>query len=298
MCEWRKGVAILYNINSPIIILSAPRAGSTLLFEALSRHPQLWTIGGESHAVIEHVPELSTVARGYVSNRLTSDDASDDVCNTLKQRFIANARSAIGSRLPYEGLSHLRFLEKTPKNALRVDFLHSVFPDAKFIYLVRDPRPNISSIMQAWQSRRFVTYPDLPGWPGGWSLLLPDGWKNYQGNPLAKIAAFQWQAANSAIRQSLSKLNDDQYCTVNYDSFVEDPSAVLKSILTFAGLDLAPIGKLVQNNALPLSKHTLTPPDTQKWRINAKEILPQMDNLRDTIKDINEHLAQTDTLAL
>jgi hypothetical protein len=298
LCEWYKGIAILNNINSPIIILSAPRAGSTLLFEALSRHPQLWTIGGESHAVIEHVPQLSTVARGYISNKLTSDDASDEVCSTLKQRFIANARSATGRRLPYEGLSHLRFLEKTPKNALRVDFLHSVFPDAKFIYLVRDPRPNISSIMQAWQSRRFMTYPDLPGWPGGWSLLLPDGWKSQLGNPLSEIAAFQWQAANSAITQSLSKLNNDQYCTVNYDSFVEDPSAVLKSILTFTGLDLGPIDRLVQNNSLPLSMYTLSLPDKQKWRMNADEILPHMDNLRDTIKNINVHLAQTDTLLL
>lgn len=290
----------MYDINSPIIILSAPRAGSTLLFEALSRHPQLWTIGGESHAVIEHVPQLSTVARGYISNTLTAEDVSNEVCNTLKQRFIAYGRDATGRRLNSAGLSHLRFLEKTPKNALRVDFLKTVFPDAKFIYLVREPRANISSIMQAWQSQHFVTYPDLPGWPGGWSLLLPDDWKSQIGNSLSEVAGFQWQAANNAITHSLSKLTNDQYCVVNYDNFIEKPIAVLKSILEFSGLDVAQLDRLLKNNSLPLSRYTLSAPDPQKWRINAKHILPQMDNLRGTIEDINMYLANTcsqDTLA-
>ena len=45
----------------------------------------------------------------------------------------------------------LRFLEKTPKNALRVPFFARIFPDARFIFLWRDPRENIASIMQAWR---------------------------------------------------------------------------------------------------------------------------------------------------
>ena len=67
-------------------------------------------------------------------------------------------------------------LEKTPKNALRIPFIRKTYPDALFVYLYREPRDNVSSIMEAWRSGRFVMYPDLPGWQGlPWSLLLIPG---------------------------------------------------------------------------------------------------------------------------
>ena len=79
----------------------------------------------------------------------------------------------------------VRMLEKTPKNALRVPFLARVFPEARFIYLHRDPRPVLASMMEAWQSGRFRTYPNLPGWTGlPWSLLLVPGWRDLLGRPL------------------------------------------------------------------------------------------------------------------
>src|SRR5262245_7605313 len=42
-------------IERPIFIVSPPRSGSALLFEALSRASGLYTIGGESHLVIESI---------------------------------------------------------------------------------------------------------------------------------------------------------------------------------------------------------------------------------------------------
>ena len=42
----------LPEFDRPIFILSAPRAGSTLLFETLSQFPDIWTIGRESHDII------------------------------------------------------------------------------------------------------------------------------------------------------------------------------------------------------------------------------------------------------
>jgi len=37
--------------DRPIIILGAPRSGTTVVFETLSICPNVWTIGGESHRV-------------------------------------------------------------------------------------------------------------------------------------------------------------------------------------------------------------------------------------------------------
>src|SRR5207253_6106293 len=42
----------------PVFIVSPPRSGTSLLFEVLASSPDLHTIGGESHQVIESVPGL------------------------------------------------------------------------------------------------------------------------------------------------------------------------------------------------------------------------------------------------
>ena len=45
--------------DRPIFIVSTPRSGSTLLYETLERAPELFSIGDESHGLIEGVPGLS-----------------------------------------------------------------------------------------------------------------------------------------------------------------------------------------------------------------------------------------------
>ena len=40
-------------ITSPIIILGAPRSGTTILHRSLAMHPELWHLPAESHAILE-----------------------------------------------------------------------------------------------------------------------------------------------------------------------------------------------------------------------------------------------------
>ncbi len=102
----------------------------------------------------------------------------------LRDSFFAALRDR-AERRPDAG-ARVRMLEKTPKNALRVPFLARVFPEARFIYLHRDPRPVLASMMEAWGSGRFRTYPNLPGWTGlPWSLLLVPGWRDLRRPPVA-----------------------------------------------------------------------------------------------------------------
>lgn len=279
-------------VDKPIVILSAPRAGSTLLFETLALHPQVSTIGGESHAIIEHVPELSTVARGYVSNRLNEEDATEGVKEKLIQRFLAQSRDYKGT-LKGQSCGGIRLLEKTPKNCLRVAFLNAVFPDAKFIYLVREPKENISSIMQAWKSKRFVTYPDLPGRKGGWSLFLPEAWETLREASLAEIASYQWRTANDNIISSLASIEEPRSMIVNYSEFVSDPKSTLNRILAFAELERSHLDALV-GTGLKLSRYTLTKPKANKWHANAQELLPQIPKLNGTIDKINKLLENND----
>lgn len=269
--------------DRPIFIVSAPRSGSSLLFETLAKSPSLFTIGGESHAIIEGLPELRPEAHGWQSNQLTAADATAEVIEKLQAGFWAELRDSNGNR-PAVG-QKLRFLEKTPKNALRIPFLKAVFPDARFIYLVREPHEAISSILEAWRSNRFITYPNLPEWNGPWSLLLIPGWQQLQNRPLGEIAAAQWDTTNRIILDDLQKLGCDRWCPVTYSDLVQAPQETIERLCEFAGIEWV---EDLRYQPLPVARHSLTPPSPDKWQRNAAEIVPLMQSLRGTAERILE----------
>ena len=264
------GAGKLPSIERPIIILSAPRAGSTLLFETLAQAAGVFTIGGESHQLIESIAALRP-GRGVVAtNRLTRKDATTAIVAELRNRFTGRVLDRDGQPPP-AGAS-VRLLEKTPKNALRVPFLLEVFPDAQFIFLHREPRANLSSMMEAWRGKGWVTYRQLPGWPGPWSLLLPPGYERLRDRPLEEIVAFQWQAANETILNDLADVPRERWTTVRYEDLIRNPRSELEKLLEFAGLSMDARFEEYLSKPLPLSRHTKTAPHPDKWQRDSAEI--------------------------
>ena len=258
-----------------MIVLAAPRSGSTLLFETLAEAPDAWTVGGESHQFIEGLRALHPVAGGIGSNRLDASHASERVVQALRQRFARFLRDRDGREYIHNrAIESLRFLEKTPKNGLRQPFLEKVFPGSLYIFLFRDPRPNISSMMEAWKALRWVTYPRLPGWQGPpWSLLLPPGWEQVNGRPLAEICAFQWATANRIILDDLGQLPPERWIACDYASLTDDTETTIERLCAFAGLEVDERLRGRITGELPLSRYTHTAPDPDKWRRNEEAIL-------------------------
>lgn len=278
----------------PVFIVSAPRAGSTLLFETLCRFQEFWSIGKESHDVIEGIPELHPQAHHYQSNVLTDTIASETIVNTLKKRWVAQLRNH--QNLFYLQLEKnlrppsLRLLEKTPKNALRIPFLKAMFPDARFIYLYRDPRENINSMIEGWRSRRFVSYQNLPEWPyKDWSFLLVPGWETLKNSSLAEVVAHQWTAANQAILDNLTALPTQQWQFIDYGDLIRHPQTVIREITKFAGLKPDETIEQSLATALPVSCMTLSAPSPDKWRKHEDEINPVLP-ITQTIQSIVEEL--------
>jgi hypothetical protein len=259
----------------PVIVVSPPRSGSTLLFEILQRAPAAYTIGAESHRLIESLPELQIGRHGFDSNRLTAVDATPGVIEVLRHRFAAHARDRHG-RPPR---ARFRLVEKTPKNALRIPFLLQVFPEAHFLFLHRDPRQVMASMLDAWQSGRFRTYPQLPGWPGPtWSLVLTPGWRALAGKPLAQVVAAQWRSLVDTMLDDLALLPPERWSSVRYEDIVAAPDASIPALCARLGLGW----DLPSGGALPLSRNTLTPPDADKWRRHAELLEPLLPALQPT----------------
>ena len=89
---------VLEKFKNPIVIFSAPRSGSTLLFETLKTSESIWTIGGESHIAYSGLPQLHPSHKGFSSGALAASDATDDVCHWMRTLFLLLARDHRGRR--------------------------------------------------------------------------------------------------------------------------------------------------------------------------------------------------------
>jgi len=272
------------------IIVSAPRSGSNLLFEMMAAVDGIWTIGGESHGIYRAFPHLRAENARLDSGRLNEQHADTETCRLWRAVFLYllrdRQRRPLVAQPAGSGSATHRVLEKTPRNALNMPFLLKVFPQAKFIFLYRDPRACIASLAEAWiaglESGRFVTFQDLPGWDRrAWCFLLPPGWRSLNGKSLLEIAAFQWKSSNSIILDQLAHLSDDRWTAVDYASLVRDPGRVRSKLGNFIGpelgIDSGPLERL------PLSRTTLTPPHPDKWKKYETELaalLPSLADLR------------------
>jgi hypothetical protein len=255
----RSEASVRDRFDRPIFIVSTPRSGSTLLFETLQQAPGLYSIGAESHEAIEAIPELTPASHGWSSNRLVAEDASPAAAEILSRNFWNKLRDRDG--VPPEGRA--RMLEKTPKNALRIPFFDAIWPDSQFVYLHRDVRQTLYSMMEAWASGGFRTYAGLPGWSGTpWSLLLVPGWQRLNGVSLPVIVAHQWAVTTKLMLDDLEALDPSRVRAVDYATFLGQPQASAKALAESLDLDW----DRTLGERLPLSKYTVSDPSTEKWR--------------------------------
>jgi hypothetical protein len=257
-------------LQRPVFIVAAPRSGSTLLFETLAASEQLVTVGGEAHWLVESVDELRVGASGVDSNRLSADAYSIELARrmhaSLYERLVDSGGRAV------DVLDGRRFLEKTPKNSLRIPLFNRIFPDAQFIFLWRDPRENLSSLIEAWRSGDWQTYRKLDGFEGPWSLVLPPGWCALNGRPLEEIAAFQWDSTNRIVLDDLALLPSDRWTAVQYSELVGAPQATVERLCGFLGIEVDAALRARIEAPLPPARYSQTPPAADKWRMNAPSI--------------------------
>jgi hypothetical protein len=244
----------------PIFIVGAPRSGTTVLFDLLVRSPDTTSLSGESHLLWETFhPEGG---RGWRSHAVAPEDV------TPRERRVLN--------WAIRQLGPGRYVDKSPRNSLRVAYVDALFPDARFVFLKRDGRAVVSSLLTGWRSgdRRFPALDmgrplSIQGYDGaGWRFLVPPGWEEYAtGRTLAEVCAFQWTAATGAILAGRELVGPDRWLEVAYEDLVASPRAEAERILRAVGLPVED-GVLAYADELPgrLSKVTVSEPRPGKWR--------------------------------
>jgi sulfotransferase family protein len=257
-----------------------------MLFDALSHSPTVWTLDTKTQALVEGIRELASGSRED-GNRLDAGQAPPAVAEALRAAC-REAFRGLGGR-EVEGGENVRLLERTPRNALRVPFLDAVFPEATFVYIYRDPRESLASMMAAWESGRFVTYPDLPSWPGaGWSLLLVPGWRRLRGRDLPEIVTEQWIAATTILLDDLERLGPERWCVVDYAALMNEPQEELERLCGFLGL----AWNHSPPSPLPGLARTIEATDPERWQNLIAAIEPFLPRTESLARRAREWIAQ------
>ena len=122
-----------------------------------------------------------------------------------------------------------RLLCEHPRNTVRIAFLSRVFPDARFVHVIRDGRAVVSSMVSQIRSR-----PRRQAQPMG-GFCRPPGWRALLRDDLVEQTALQWRAIVRHAREQGAALGE-RYCEARYEELCAGPRAVCRALFEFAGL--------------------------------------------------------------
>ena len=255
------------NIEHPIFIVGVGRSGSTIFHKMLANHPQLVWLSQFNSKFPKKIL-LSSIVQGA---------RHCPVCGSFVRRFVLPSEGypfweniCPGFRDPHQDLlasdvtpekklnikkSLSKLLTQKRSRLLikitgwpRVGFLKEIFPDAKFIHVVRDGRAVVQSLTkvsfwQAWERT------------GNWRMtwLEQELKKNHPKiKPSgATLAAMFWRLMIESMEKATKGLSSKQILQIKYEDLCQDPKKVFSGVLAFSELDHdGTFEKRIDENAL------------------------------------------------
>jgi hypothetical protein len=125
--------------TSYIFVVGSARSGTTILAEVLGRHPQV------AHFYEPYFVWDRCCGSGEDDIR-TASMADERTINFVRREFELFARKSSKSIV----------VEKSPENCFRVPYVRAVFPQGKWIHILRDGRDSVASILRETEKRRQI----------------------------------------------------------------------------------------------------------------------------------------------
>jgi hypothetical protein len=208
-------------IPRPAFLVGCARSGTSILGEALG-----------SHADVDYIFEASPLWNALTpprpDHRLRPADIDAELATQIYEQLALQAtdssRAAPGTAT--ENATPPLWLEKNPKHVLRILFLATLFPHARFLHIIRDGRDATASLMFRNRGEQWG-HLEIPGWR-----------KLLERFPKANHirCATQWTEAVRTARTDAQGLEPGRYCEVRYEELVREPEATLETALGFLGL--------------------------------------------------------------
>lgn len=189
-------------MKSPVFIVGAPRSGTTWLWGLLTSHPDIIPLVREDFDISQ--PSVID------NRRITSETGAfvnykdKHIIDVIKKKYFDNPEKII--------------IEKTPSHIFYVDRIFSMFPKSKILYIMRDPRAVISSMLLS----NFFHFADS----------IDDAVKKYR----------------DCVSAITPYLNSSKLHKIRYEDLIIDTENTLSEVFDFIHLPKENIQTIIQEN--------------------------------------------------
>jgi hypothetical protein len=271
-------------LRAPIILFGNTRSGTTIVQKVIGEHPDV---------VQWYEPRTLWLYAdpGRQHDEFDEHDATDKVKRYIRTQFLKYQKQH-GDRI---------VMEKTPANILKIPYVRAIFPEATYLFIVRNPFSVISSVELKWQRtltmngirRRLQSTPPtqlhyylgrlLSGYFSKWVLrrrYMSVWGPRYRGmeqdlrtQDRLVVMARQWSVCSRKAEAALAQFESGRVLRLKYEDFVVDPIRDLERICEHARLD-------VTQEMVTAAKEWVKPDRQRKWqRFNPSDlarILPEI----------------------
>ena len=260
----QKGITLVLHrmwpgyIKNPIFIVGCPRSGTSVFGDIMGKAPEFLYLREPRYIWCNVNPKLDVWGyRGPIGENTLYWDASQVNRHDTRRlsRWFDLERFVCAKR---------RLVEKMPLHVFRLRWLAAMFPDAKFIHIIRHGRDVALSLERAvshwypqghWESsRHFGLFCDYAGSRPELrpSLdLIAEGVGNYP------RGLFIWRCAVQEGRSAGIELGESRYCELQYENLVNSPEKELRSIFGF-------LNEALPEQAVTYAKKVLKPDSLNK----------------------------------
>lgn len=190
---------------SPIIFVGGfPRSGTTLMRVLLDTHPDI-RCGQETHVIPKFLLHLGYVNKRREKRRLKEAGVTENVLDSAAASFIYKIIKNHGDPAPI-------LCNKDPLSLRNTTYLSKLFPNSKFVLMVRDVRAVVHSLI----ARKVVIR----------------GLRNHTYEDLLR----KWSAAVTRMDDQCIALGRRKCLSVYYEHLVLFPERTMKAVFDFVGV--------------------------------------------------------------
>ncbi len=254
-------------LHTPIFLLGNVRSGTTMVQDLFALHPDV-TSWFEPRTVWMYADP------GRNHDRFDAQDARPRVIKYIRKRFLKHQQANGG----------LIVMEKTPSNLMRAPYMHAIFPESKFVYVVRHPFSYLSSAEFRWRQavhlrrviERFLEAPktQLHHYAGRlfldhfrkkvlkrqhvsvWGVRYPGVMDDLKVLSTEQVIAKQWASCSEQMESDMDMIGREKFYCLRYEDLVSEPESNFSNVLAHFGMDMTEEIRTALNEQVDSSRST------------------------------------------